>query len=134
MTRANETQINWTQKEIDKLREMWIQGKSAKEISRFIGGRSESSIWTKARKLKLKRPNKRLNTVSKFKDLREGKKERVKPYVQHEFTGGKNLADLKPCECHFPHKGQIYCGEPAMRSYGYCDAHYALMYRRVKCA
>lgn len=127
----------WTPEETEILTTNWLEGKEAKDIEGLLTGRTVKSIWTKVKKLKLKRHKatvKRLVHVRSFKELERGIKKKVTPYVQPPFTGGKLLSDLSRLECHYPHAGQIYCGEPTNRAYGYCDKHHAVCYKAVKCS
>lgn len=110
---------------------MWTNRIHAAAIALTLGKASERAVWARVERLQLKRPptEKRLKSCNTG-DLGKGEKKRVKPYVDPEFTGGVLLMDLKPEQCHYPYKGQIYCGEPK-ETKDYCQKHYDLCYTKL---
>lgn len=45
--------------------------------------------------------------------------------------GSVLLINLKRNQCHYPCNGQMYCGLPNNKSYGYCEAHHIRVWQHL---
>lgn len=105
---------NWTEEEnsfimanLTKLTHM--------EIAAALG-KSKSAVSGRIKRIYEKNPN----HVRKKRSPRP-----IKPQPLPIQEDGKVLLiDLNSRQCHFPCRGQLYCGEPNNKPYGYCDFHH----------
>ena len=149
---AIEGQRVWTNKEVDRVRELYEKGLSYGEIGdRF--GVSRSAIsglinrhrkrgWVFARGAGApKLTAVRLNTPKKFKlpviaavePAKPSSKVPLQPETQAEFRSVEFM-DLQLGECRYP-EGDfhiVFCGQPRRFGSPYCERHHSMCYRKVE--
>ena len=111
--------MNWTDKKIEKLKELWKQGDAATKIAKVFGT-TKGSIIGKANRLNLA-PRKR-GAVLGIKHLREPVPIVVEP------ENPIRLEDLTNIHCRFPLWGkttdpQFFCGRMSGNESSYCKMH-----------
>lgn len=112
--------MSWTDERITLLKKLWVEGKTAAEIAKELGGVTRNAVIGKAHRLKLS------NRVS---PIQQNKKPVVKqaPVVSTEKkiqriieqdTGreGISLFDLAPRGCRWP------LGDPREEKFGFCGS------------
>lgn len=121
--------MKWTTKEDDCLRAELKKGKTYQEIAAVMT-RSRGAIASRIKRLKIINPKAKALNMAIMSKVKNPPVSRYKP---RPYVGGKLLADLKIMECHFPHEGQVYCGERAIKPYGYCETHQDICYTKNTC-
>ena len=112
--------MNWTNKKIDKLKELWEQGDAATEIAEVFGV-SKNAIIGKANRLNFT-PRKRGGTYG-IKHLRESAP------ITTEPENPTPLESLTSDQCRFPlwdksTDPQFFCGREHWNKSSYCKMHY----------
>lgn len=110
--------MSWTDERINLLKKLWVEGKTAAEIAKELGGVTRNAVIGKAHRLKLS------NRVS---PIQQNKKPIVKqvPAVsterkiqkiieQDSGREGISLLDLNPRACRWP------LGDPREEKFGFC--------------
>lgn len=142
-------QAAWSDEELDTIKKLWREGKTALEISYHLDGKSRSSVLAKARRLNLE--SRASHSNAKAVSIREGNDDipvqprprRVyKPAAEREVIANTafgekcELNDLKSGECCWPvgdpqDKASFgFCGAPKQTpSKPYCAEHASIAYR-----
>lgn len=106
--------MSWTDERVALLKKMWVEGKTAAEIAKELGGVTRNAVIGKAHRLKLS------NRVS---PIQQNKKPVAKPViekkaekviVQKRTEPSVSLLDLKAGECRWP------IGDPREADFGFC--------------
>ena len=112
--------MNWTDKKIDKLKELWEQGDAATEIAEVFGV-TKNAIIGKANRLNLA-PRKRGVSLG-IKHPRESVPINVRP------ENPTLLESLTNDQCRFPlwkksDEPNLFCGREHWNKSSYCKMHY----------
>ena len=112
--------MNWTNKKIDKLKELWEQGDAATEIAEVFGV-TKNAIIGKANRLNFT-PRKR-GGAHGIKPLRESAP------ITIELEKPTLLIDLTSDQCKFPlwdktTDPNLFCGKERWDKAPYCKMHY----------
>lgn len=128
--------MSWTDERVSLLRKMWVEGKTAAEIAKELGGVTRNAVIGKAHRLKLSnrvspiQQNKK--PVAPVKAPVEKKIEKI--LLQDNSKPGIDLLDLKNSMCCWP-KGDPrdenfgFCGEEAIVGLPYCGSHAKVAYQ-----
>ena len=112
--------MNWTDKKIEKLKELWEQGDAATEIAEVFGV-SKNAIIGKAN---------RLNLASRKRGGAHGiKRPRESVPIAIEPEKPTLLESLTNDQCRFPlwdklTDPQFFCGKERWNKSSYCKMHY----------
>ena len=112
--------MNWTDKKIDKLKELWEQGDAATEIAEVFGV-SKNAIIGKANRLNFT-PRKRGGAYG-IKRPRESVPIVIEP------ENPTSLESLTSDQCKFPlwdkdTDPKLFCGKERWNKASYCKMHY----------
>ena len=112
--------MNWTDKKIEKLKELWERGDVSTEIAKVFGV-SKNAIIGKANWLNLA-PRKR-GGAHRIKHPRESMPIVIEP------ENPTALVDLTSDQCKFPlweksNEPQLFCGRGRWDKSSYCKMHY----------
>ena len=108
--------MSWTDERVSLLRKMWVEGKTAAEIAKELGGVTRNAVIGKAHRLKLSnrvspiQQNKK--PVAPAKPPVEKKIEKI--LLQDNSKPGIDLLDLKNSMCCWPK------GDPRDENFGFC--------------
>jgi len=147
--------MSWTDERVDKLRELWGNGKSASEIADLLGGVSRNAVIGKAHRLGL---SGRPSPIRKREDGAPAQATRgtaaaqapaapaAKPAAPAKPTvvadrdaglgddGGATILNLTERMCRWPigdpkKPGFRFCGRPAIAGLPYCQDHATVAYQ-----
>ncbi len=147
------TAVAWSAEHVDTLRQLWLEGHSARVIGDRLG-RTRNSVIGRVHRLRLA---KRISTIGERKKPGPKKnpgafrKSRAKPpelrvvriklprpqEVPPPEARMVSLMELKPLDCKWPIgdpalPGFGFCGARAFASFPYCQHHVALAYMPPK--
>lgn len=143
--------MSWTDERVMLLKKLWVEGKTAAEIAKLIGGGvTRNAVIGKAHRLKLSgrispiqentRPE---TTANRGSAVRKPQKQAISkmsprdiiapvmaPVYQEDYCYGEGvqLVELKDRMCRWPigdpkESGFKFCGGPAAEGMSYCDHH-----------
>ena len=112
--------MNWTDKKIEKLKELWEQGDAATEIATVFGV-SKNAIIGKANRLNF--------TPRKRGGVHGIKRSHESAPITIESETPTLLLDLTNDQCKFPlweksNEPQLFCGKESWNKSSYCRMHY----------
>ena len=122
--------LEWTEERINRLRQLWNEGKSASQIADILGGATRNAVIGKAHRLGLaKRPSPIKRDPNKPPKPRVKK---VKPAPKP--VDGVTILELTEQMCRWPigHPGDEdfrFCGARVMSGFTYCAEHCSLAYQ-----
>ena len=141
--------MSWTDERVSMLKKLWVEGKTAAEIAKIIGGGvTRNAVIGKAHRMKLSgrispiQENTRPETVS-HRTAPKTQKQSVPrvtsrdiiapvqaPPVEENYCygAGVQLVELKERMCRWPigdpkEEGFKFCGGPSVEGLPYCDHH-----------
>lgn len=119
--------MEWTEERVARLRELWEEGLSARQIAEGLGGITRNAVIGKANRMGLSKPTKSSMT-------RKQNRQEVKPVLAPPVTGGATILQLSSNSCRWPlgdpgDENFRYCGAPASQSAPYCEYHARLAYQ-----
>lgn len=123
---------NWSAGKAEDLARLWATPMSAGQIAEALGI-SRRAVLNKARRLDLpfKQPPPRLLTKQRRSASVTSLPARPSD-ADAPPSLNVTLMDLEPFMCRWITSGEretsYFCGRPAGRSYGYCEAHHAIAY------
>ena len=139
--------MSWTEKKVNKLKELWGKGSTASQIAEIIGDISRNAVIGKAHRLNLSSKIKTKNTFSNqnfnnnseennFKQ-KQGKKSKFKSLlIEKDFEpeNPKNLEELHASSCIWPvghpeEKTFYFCGRSSLKDFSYCKLHLLYAYQ-----
>ena len=112
--------MTWTNKKIEKLKELWEQGDAAIEIAEVLGV-TKNAIIGKAN---------RLNFTPRKRGGAHGiKRSHESAPITIESENPTLLLDLTNDQCKFPlweksNEPQLFCGKESWNKSSYCRMHY----------
>lgn len=126
--------MSWTDERVALLKKMWVEGKTAAEIAKELGGVTRNAVIGKAHRLKLS------NRVS---PIQQNKKPAAKPVPEKKIEKtvirprtepAISLVDLKAGECRWPlgdprEEDFGFCGHGAVVGLPYCPEHAKTAYQ-----
>lgn len=150
--------MSWTDERVTLLKRLWVEGKTAAEIAKLIGGGvTRNAVIGKAHRLKLSgrispiQENSRVETgasrvVSTPRKSQKSTLAKVSnreiiatiqlPVIQEDycFGDGVSLVDLKERMCRWPigdpkEDGFKFCGGPSEEGIPYCHHHARVAYQ-----
>ena len=122
--------LDWTESNINNLKELWEQGIKATEIAEHIkGGTTKSSIIAKARRLdcsQRKRGNS-VGTTRPHTTTTNNKPKEIPSSAIAEPEKPTLLEDLANDQCRYPlwedNEPKFFCGRTKYKHYSYCMYH-----------
>lgn len=136
--------MSWTDERVALLKKLWVEGKSAAEIAKALGGGlTRNAVIGKAHRLKLS------NRVSPIQQNNK-KPAPVKPVVEEKRVvaatiaapakpvkkpdSGVQMVQLKERMCRWPHgdpkePGFFFCGDECVPGLPYCEGHAKVAYQ-----
>ncbi len=122
--------MEWTGERVEKLRELWSAGYSARQIADRLGGITRNAVIGKANRLGLSKPTKSSMT-------RQRKREEEVPVVEEVIEapeGGVSILTLTHSTCRWPigHPGEenfYFCGGRSKAGQPYCERHARMAYQ-----
>ncbi len=148
--------MSWTDERVMLLKKLWVEGKTAAEIAKLIGGGvTRNAVIGKAHRMKLSgrispiQENTRPETVSHRSNatpkvakqvVRVSPREIIAPVQipaieeNYCFGVGVSLVELKERMCRWPigdpkEEGFKFCGGPSAEGLPYCDHHCRVAYQ-----
>lgn len=145
----NQKSIGWSDERIARMKQLWKDGCSARQISKELGGITRSAVLGKIHRLGLSRVYPLMNmTVKKKKSpkpqiksaprksaVRELFKSEFEPFTPKEeidisLAQRKSMDDLEPQDCRWPLADSEprvtpwrYCGREKVQGLPYCEDH-----------
>ena len=117
--------MEWTEERVARLKVLWIEGRTASQISAILGDVSRNAVIGKAHRLGLKgRPS----------PIRKEKVVAPKP-ARRPAVKTSRPTRIGTYQCHWPighprEPGFHFCGAPAIDDKPYCEEHCNMAYRR----
>jgi len=132
--------MSWTDKKIDKLKELWGKGNTASQIAEIIGDMSRNAVIGKANRLNLSAKIKSKNSNnfnpqkidaevnSASKKIRKSKFKSLLIEKDFEPENPKQLEELDENSCKWPsgHPNEstfYFCGRNSLKDFSYCKLH-----------
>jgi GcrA cell cycle regulator len=113
--------MSWTDERVSLLKKLWVEGKTAAEIAKELGGVTRNAVIGKAHRLKLSnrvspiQQNKK--PVSKQTPTVVAEKKIQRIIEQDNDRTGISLLDLGSRACRWP------LGDPREENFGFCGGH-----------
>lgn len=131
--------VSWTDERVALLKKLWVEGKSAAEIAKTLGGGlTRNAVIGKAHRLKLSNRVSPIQQNTKKSVIAERvvqeKPVLVRPANTSKGTGGVAMVNLKEYMCRWPEgdpkePGFHFCGAEKVPGLPYCDAHARVAYQ-----
>ena len=133
--------MSWTEEKVEKLKELWGKGNTARQIAEIIGGLSRNAVIGKAHRLNLsaKIKTRTASSNTKFEqsqlnqnaNSKRGKKNKFKSLIiekDFEPENPKQLEELDENSCKWPigHPNEnnfYFCGRSSLKDFSYCKLH-----------
>ncbi len=131
--------MSWTDDRVTLLKKLWVEGKTAAEIAKALGGITRNAVIGKAHRLKLSNRISPIQQNNK-KPVRlheEKRAPRVRPPIvppANFAIKGIKLVDLKIGQCHWPvgdpkDEDFKFCGCAIETGFPYCEHHVKVAYQ-----
>ena len=139
--------MGWSEKNIEKLKELWGKGNTASQIAEIIGGISRNAVIGKAHRLNLSAKIKTRTATSnqnfensldekntKSKRVRRSKFKSLIIEKDFEPENPKQLEELDENSCKWPighpdEKSFYFCGRSSLKDFSYCKLHLLYAYQ-----
>lgn len=123
--------MSWTDEKVNLLKKLWVEGKTAAEIAKALGGGlTRNAVIGKAHRLKLS------NRVSPIQQNEKAPVPEQKPLEKKVRKAGPGikLIDLKDRMCRWPSGDPRdadfhFCGDPSVPGLPYCAEHAKAAYQ-----
>ena len=139
--------MSWTEEKVEKLKELWGKGNTARQIAEIIGGLSRNAVIGKAHRLNLSAKIKTRTATSnqsfdhsleekKIKN-KKGRRSKFKSLIiekDFEPENPKQLEELDENSCKWPighpdEKTFYFCGRSSLKDFSYCKLHLLYAYQ-----
>ena len=139
--------MNWDEKKVAKLKELWGKGNTASQIAEIIGGISRNAVIGKAHRLNLSSKIKTKNSLSnknfinnseennsKQKQVKKSKFKSLLIEKDFEPENPKKLEELDESSCKWPvghpeEQSFYFCGRSSLKDFSYCKLHVLYAYQ-----
>ena len=139
--------MSWTEKKVNKLKELWGKGSTASQIAEIIGDISRNAVIGKAHRLNLSSKIKARNasssqnfdinseeSSSKQKRVRKSKFKSLLIEKDFEPENPKKLEELDESSCKWPighpeEESFYFCGRNSLKDFSYCKLHLLYAYQ-----
>ena len=139
--------MNWDEKKVVKLKELWGKGNTASQIAEIIGGISRNAVIGKAHRLNLSSKIKTKNSLSnknfinnseennsKQKQVKKSKFKSLLIEKDFEPENPKKLEELDESSCKWPvghpeEQSFYFCGRSSLKDFSYCKLHVLYAYQ-----
>ena len=128
--------MSWTEEKVNKLKELWTSGKTAREIASVIGGVSRNAVIGKIFRLNLSAKIKKRSTLTQSKEnfqsteretRKRGRRSKFRSIIlSKDFEPAKNLQleeltenTCKYMEGHPDEKESSFCGRKNVEKFSY---------------
>jgi GcrA cell cycle regulator len=126
--------MSWTDDRVALLKKMWVEGRTAAEIAKELGGVTRNAVIGKAHRLKLSNRVSPIQQNKKPVIAKVPEKKAEKIVIHDNNEPGISLLDLKSGACRWP-KGDPreenfgFCGCTAIPGLPYCPTHAKIAYQ-----
>ena len=126
--------MEWTDERVARLKELWSEGYSARQIAEQLGGVTRNAVIGKANRMGLSKPTK--SSITRQRKRQEG--DRPRPTAEEVVIvtpdSGVSILTLTTATCRWPigHPGEenfFFCGARTKTGQPYCEAHSRLAYQ-----
>ena len=143
--------MSWTDERVETLKTLWVEGKTASQIAKELGGVTRNAVIGKVHRLglsgrpspikrKTRKAEPRKKVVVKkaastdVKEINNVKPMRPATPVVEPLNGGACMLDLKESMCKWPigdpkSSEFRFCGHKKAEGLPYCEAHAAVAYQ-----
>ena len=139
--------MSWTDEKVEKLKELWGKGNTARQIAEIIGGISRNAVIGKAHRLNLSAKIKTRTATSNknFDNILEDKNTKKRKIRGSRFKSliiekdfepeqPKQLEELDENSCKWPigHPDETsfyFCGRTSLKDFSYCKLHLLYAYQ-----
>tara|TARA_B100002052_G_C15592060_1_gene467090 strand:- start:123 stop:617 length:495 start_codon:yes stop_codon:yes gene_type:complete len=138
--------MSWTEKKVNKLKDLWGKGQTASQIAEIIGGVSRNAVIGKAHRLNLSAKIKTRSTISnntkeahqENNNFKKGsRKQKFRTLLlDKNFEPAKNiqLEELNEQTCkymegHPDEKDSSFCGRKTVEKFSYCPLHLMIVFQ-----
>lgn len=127
--------MSWTDERVALLKKLWVEGKTAAEIAKELGGVTRNAVIGKAHRLKL---SNRVSPIQQNKKPAAPKpvleKKIKRPLEQDNNREKVSLVDLGANACRWPigdprEENFGFCGDRKMSGLPYCGEHAKVAYQ-----
>ncbi len=130
--------FKWTDENVQKLKKMLANGKSAREIAEELGGISRNSVIGKAHRIGVSAQNekKKVKPASPTKEVKKKTESSAKPTNQViHISQATSRSSENNCQWPIGDPGTSefrFCSEFAKPGRPYCSEHCNIAYRKIK--
>ena len=139
--------MSWNEEKVEKLKELWGKGSTARQIAEIIGGISRNAVIGKAHRLNLSSKIKTRNASSSqnfdnnseenSSKQRRGRKSKFQSLIiekDFEPENPKKLEELDDSSCKWPvghpeERSFYFCGRSSLKDFSYCKLHLLYAYQ-----
>lgn len=132
--------MSWTDERVALLKKLWVEGKTAAEIAKELGGVTRNAVIGKAHRLKL---SNRVSPIQQNKKpapkqapavAANSEKKIQKIIEQDNLRKGVDLMELNPRMCRWPlgdprDENFSFCGGSSLEGLPYCSDHAKVAYQ-----
>jgi GcrA cell cycle regulator len=127
--------MSWTDERVALLKKLWVEGKTAAEIAKELGGVTRNAVIGKAHRLKLSNRVSPIQQNKKPVTLKPVVEKKIKKPLEQDNNREKiSLVDLGANACRWPigdprEENFGFCGDRKMMGLPYCSEHAKVAYQ-----